>query len=215
MDTRNIWVILNKDFRANIWLWALLSLHLLMSISGLFGQHDLIGSFDLLLIWGLLPIVSNQFFLEENAPTAQLKFNYLRAIAVFSPVLVLGSVMPLLGQFDVQHFDFWTWIFYYLGLVTTIGLLVQWKVWASIDWQKIIQRYWNPKDSTIWLEIVGIIGMGAVFEWSWELLVFKESPSTFVPEGVDTLLRRVHFSQIFFGSSLAALIVWVSYSFRR
>jgi len=97
----------------------------------------------------------------------------------------------------------------------SIGLLIQWKVWASLDWEKIFQLNWSLKDPTIWSEIVGIAILCLVFELAWEGLVYKESQAMLTPTQVDSFLRTIHFSEAFFAGSFLALYLWVSRSIRQ
>lgn len=181
-----------RDFLDHRLAWAALAIMTALCFGGLrlAGTYFLVREIarqTLLLTYIMFGVTSSQSVLGSAWRTQyQLSRHYLlalpiphrrlfiiqqvRVVVFWLPIVIGGGLWPLVGALN---FTLAEWLLYYLGIVTSVGLLIQGMFWTTLESERIMSYVPKGKRLLVWAKLMAV-SFGVVFGLmlAWVDLVF-------------------------------------------
>ncbi len=193
------------------WLWAAYYLF------AFFGAPQVLGS-----VWRTPHQWSRHYLLALPIPHWRLfAIQHVRMLVFWLPVSLLSGVAPTVGDSEWRPFTPVDWGLYYLGLLTSVGLLMEMGVWMTLDQERIATYVPKRQRLWAWARIFGVMyGLMGLLGLAWyDLLIARPlrggRRDSFAALALVVLSHWPGASIVLFPAGLLLGILWARYNARR
>jgi hypothetical protein len=216
LDFRLYWIILGIITAFYIFTYGVVR-HSWLGLEWLFWAYFMFAiipvNYILGSVWRTQHQLSRHYLLALPINHKRLfALQHLRILIFWFPLLSLGSLYPFLSGMS-SSFAWNAWLLYYMGLLTTAGLYLEYFIWSTVEWEEI-SRY-LPKGARFGAYLKLFVVPWAIFFLlllpAWVSLLLSTIPSL-----TDSLLGIGSPSPwIVFLIGVIVLIIWIPRNARK
>ncbi len=182
-----------------------------------FAGPQVLGS-----VWRTPHQWSRHYLLALPIPHRRLfAIQHVRMLVFWLPVSLLSAVAPALGDSTGRSFTPVGWGLYYLGLLTSVGLLMEMNVWVTLDQERIATYVPKRQRLGAWARMFGVMyGLMGFLGLAWyDLLVARPvrggHRDPFDAFALAVLSYWPGASAVLFPAGLLLGALWARYNARR